>query len=570
MSRMFLFYALVVAVLSVGLVILQHFCMRHQEGDFITSYCLTDTHMRTVIAAILTLMGLALTAAVTSAVEAYRCTQLVTGINEGVYNAMAVQSLHYLWRAMRTSWAPVMLVIVLAVNAPQSLQTLANLGIKSAGVYVQNRSTATVFNTYSYYNATITDTNFAMLSNAFGVLTRMRDYRTSSTSRRSTDGREVVTSVLRDGYLGVTSIRDNDLTNAFKRLETVVSVSSSCTATVAEGLTVSAAVPFNPASVNVTYIDTFNVVASASVYTLLFDSMRPDGSIYFNSTLDEVLCVGCTTLDPDTVVNSSSTNCASTVLVQDQYIIYTVGADSVEPVQLVSTSTTVSVPDLANLMVGFADSVEGNPEAEPSSSYSSSVFQFYSQYPAGPFNYSSYNVLHTKLCASASLVLSLLWSNYGQSGDAGAAGSVGFIGNAFNLYDDFVPLYNIVQLTYISTANIAAVVGIVTGCAALVSLLGMAFAITSRINIKPATDSSLLYNADNDMLARKRDFSANLSNDPSKQRDLEFQTGSMLYCRDVSYQVPSPTQPYAVNTHHHLEVCSTSAGEVPSKSQPYC
>ena len=155
-SYMYTVYMVAVTSMCAGLVVLQHFCMNHRDGDFVDSYCLTDSSMRAVLATILTAIVLLLTSLVSSAVESYRSMKLATGINEGVYIAMASQSIKYRVRALFTRWAGAVILIVLCTNAPNLIQTLANLGIKTAGVYVRNSSTANVFNTYSYYNATVT------------------------------------------------------------------------------------------------------------------------------------------------------------------------------------------------------------------------------------------------------------------------------------------------------------------------------------------------------------------------------------------------------------------------------
>ena len=573
-SRKFVAYMVVVSFLCAGLVMLQHYCMNHREGAFITGYCMTDTHMRTVIAAILTILGLVLTAAVTSAVEAFRTARLATGIPEGVYIAMGSQNAQYQVRAIFTSWWAVMLVILLAINAPQSLQTLSNLAIRTVAVYVRNRSTAVVYDAYSFYNTTVTQTDFADLGTAFGLLNRMRDYRTSATSRLVDGGHGVVTSVIRDGYLDVTHIMDGDGTNALKRLETVATIFTSCSSGPFSG-PLSDVVPSNPASVNWTWVDGTANFAVASVYTLLYEIM-PDGSVFFNSTISVPLCspdpgssVECSAFGPDTPVVGRATTCSSTLVVQDQVIIYTISADSVTPVQLVSNVTTVNTQDLVGLMVSFADSPETAPEAQTSLAYIESLSAYYGNFPTGSFNVTQSNILHTKLCAAASLALSSLWTNYNVSLTEVSMGQDGYIGNADITNDAPVPLYNIVQLTHISTANAATIAGVIVGCACLVSMLGMYYAISSRVNIKPATDTSLLYNADDDVIQRKRALNHELSNDPAKQRELEFRRESMLYCRDFTLTYQNLTNPAKLDEYHRVNVCSVNVGNVPAKSQQY-
>ena len=574
-SRKFVAYIGVVSSLCAGLVVLQHYCMDHRAGDFITGYCLTDTHMRTVLAAVLTILGLVLTAAVTSAVEAFRTARLAFGINEGVYIAIASQNAQYQIRAIFTRWWAVMLVILLAINAPQSLQTLANLGIHTVGVYVRNRSTAVVYDAVSYYNTTLTETDPADLGTAFSLLNRMRDFRTSATSRLVEGGHGVETSVIRDGYLDVTHIMDGDTTNALKRLETVATISTSCTSGPFSG-PLSQVVPSDPASVNWTWVDGTANFAVASVYTLLYETM-PDGSVLFNSTLSVPLCspdpgssVKCSPFDPDTPVVGRATTCSSTLTVQDQIIIYTISADSVTPVEIVSNVTTVNTPDLADLMVNFADGPETTPEAQTSLAYIGSLSAYYGNFPTGSFNVSQSNILHTKLCAAASLAMSFLWTNYNVSLTAVSMGEDGYIGNAYITNDAPVPLYSIVQLTRISTANAATIAGVIVACACLVSVLGMCYAISSRVNIKPATDTSLAYNADDDFIAKKRALIRFLSNDPIKQREFEFKPENVLYCRDLSLSLPDPNHPSTTSTYHRVDVGYAPGGKLPTPTQDYC
>ena len=54
-----------------------------------------------------------------------------------------------------TPCGPAMLVIILCTNAPNLIQTLANLGITPARVYVRNNSTAHLSDAYSYYNVSV-------------------------------------------------------------------------------------------------------------------------------------------------------------------------------------------------------------------------------------------------------------------------------------------------------------------------------------------------------------------------------------------------------------------------------
>ena len=572
-SYKYMAYVAAVAVLCAGLVVLQHYCMNHREGAFVDGYCLTDSHMRAVLAAILTVIGLVLTSAISSAVESYRSGKLATGINEGVYIALVSQSVKYRLHALVTPWAAVVMVTILCTNAPNSIQTLANLGIKTAGVYVRNPSSAVVFNTYSYYNTSVTQTSFTNLQSAIQMMTKMRDYRTSATSTVVDHGEEVVTSVLRDGYVSGLSIFHTDATNAFKRTETVVTISSTCVASVFRpGSPLSEAVPANAAAVNVTVVVPQENLAAALIYDIHYEILSGN-SMLVESSLSNPGCNSsdCTSLGPETIVAGSTSTCTSTMVVQDQDIIYTVGADSVQPVQLISNTTTVSVSDLATLIVGYADSIEGTPDAISNPAYAGAVLDFYAAFPVGSFNESQENYLHTKLCASSSLAMNLLWSNYGVNASTPTSGRglIGLVGNAYLTDDAFVPLYNIVQLTYISTADAAIIAGVITGSACLVSLVGMVFAVKARINIKPATDSSLLYNADPALIARKQSLLNGLSNDPDGQLALEFRADSVLYCREFASD-PNPSDPTKHKIYERVNISYSTAGPAPNTSVEYC
>ena len=503
-SRKYFAYMLAVAVLCAGLVVLQRFCMNHKEGDFITSYCLTDTNMRTVIAAMLTLMGLALTAAVTSTVEAYRTTRLVYGINEGVYIAMASQNLQYLRRAMQTSWAPVIFIIILATTAPQLLQTLVNIGIKTTGVYVRNRSNVGIYEGYALYNTTVGDLNFANMNIAILLLTKMRDLKTSATvgphpydPHAEFDGLQntAVTSVIRDGYFVGLDNTDYYTSNSVKHLETVVTITTSCTSDDLDG-NLSSEVPiYDPTFVTLTAVDAAENYAMAVLSSYKYEHM-PDGSIVFTSTMYTAECgpvptytlngalVNCSAFGPDTMIGGQTSSCTSAIVVQDQIIIVTVDANTITPVQLVSNTTTVNTSDLARLMVNYAESPENTSKTQDNPSYIARLLYFYANFPQGLFGnedlFPMRNVLHTKLCAAASLALGILFTTKERSAEEVALGINGFAlsgttsGTANSPFST-VQLHNLVQVTYISTANVAIIVCVVTSCACFVSLLGTLF-----------------------------------------------------------------------------------------------
>jgi hypothetical protein len=179
------------------------------------------------------------------------------------------------------------------------------------------------------------------------------------------------------------------------------------------------------------------------------------------------------------------------------------------------------------------------------------------------------NVLHTKLCASASLALKSLWASFINDGSAPAVELDGLQGSAYDMFTP-VPLFNMEQLTYISTASVIIMAGVLTGAACIVGLVGMAFAVTSRINIKPLTDSSLLYNADAALIAAKQDPSKGLSNDPEAQLAHEFSPGTVLHCREFAYEHPAALDAAKSDILCRVNITYNNSGTMPNKCDEYC
>ena len=572
-SSDFVLYMTAVAFLSAGLVVLQHFCMNHGDGDFITGTCHLETHMGSFVAGFLTLFTIAMASLIASTIEAYRSMKLSSGITEGVYIAMGSSSPFispYQLRALRTPWAPAMLLIILCTMAPQWIQFSVNFGIKTATVYVQNPSTVDVFNAYSHYNATVILPP-SDLSSAVGVLAKMRIYGSTSivTSTVTDGGAAVTTSVVRDGYLRPVITVHSDASNAFARVETVATITSTCTYDTFVG-PLFMVVPQTSANVNATLTLPALNLGAAAVYDILYKNPT-NNSLLFQSSLSLPMCQfgKCSSLDPGTQVSVRAATCMSTVAVQDQDIIYTVSTDSVTLRKMVSNVTTVNVIDLASLIVAFADSVEAAPEGVDSPAYADGVLTMYSSFPPGSLNQSEANVLHTKLCASASLALKSLWTSNINNGSALVIEDDGLQGTAFETYTA-VPLFNTQQLTYISTTNVIIIAGVLTGAACVVGLVGILFAVTSRINVKPVTDSALLYNADAALIATKQDLQKGLSNDPDAQMAHEFSPDTVLHCREFVSEHPASADATKNDILCRVNISYSNTGTIPNKCDEYC
>jgi hypothetical protein len=230
----------------------------------------------------------------------------------------------------------------------------------------------------------------------------------------------------------------------------------------------------------------------------------------------------------------------------------------------------VSAGDLATQIAGYAASIETTSAEVDSTVYYGLVADVYISFPGGSFDSSFSSILHAKLCASSSLALQDLFVNYGLDGSNDSS-LLGMVGNAYINNSAAVPLHHLVQLTYISTADIALITGAITGFACLVCAVGMAFAAHSLINVKPATDSSLLYNADPSLIARKQALMSGLSNDPHGQLALEFKADSILYCREVTldYSYPDSADPTKHKTYSRVNISYSSKGAAPNAFDHY-
>jgi hypothetical protein len=250
----------------------------------------------------------------------------------------------------------------------------------------------------------------------------------------------------------------------------------------------------------------------------------------------------CQPLLPSSPVVGPIFKCDSNVTLAVSDIIYTVTTDFVQVIGPGSQSnqTTVPMDVFTQLLVGYAASPEGVANFLHFEPYNLGLSAIVNDFPTGLFNYDQQNYLHTKICAGASLGLGLLWDDYGHTtGNAGNSTLLSMAGNAFGLYDVSVPLHNLVIQTYISTLSMALIVGTLVGAAWLICAVGMTFAQLAVINIKAPSDTSLLHNVDEEIVARKR-HTIGASNDPQQQCRMSFAPAALLFCQEAdSYSVPA-------------------------------
>ena len=371
---LFICYVGASCVLGVAVIVLQYQCMYANKGQFITSYCYYDSEMRAVIAAIVTLSVAIIGFALSDAILAFRTYALSRGINEGVFVALAIPSgIMYKTMAMfKTRWCFVVLMVLVLHVAPMSFQTLSNLAIKTAAVYVRNKSMATVYDAQSYYNATSslgnTPPNYV---NAINLLSSLKKFESSAVSLLINS--KVQTNVVRDGFVGVTHVVDGDTTNAFKHNETVTKIATSCTPTLAIN-----SLP-NYVTNTSNILGPFQFENSCSVY--IYDIQYAILSLNI-ITFHTVLSLGRVTNCTNSATNEyefSVVTCDSTLIINKAEIVYTTSTGSISINHILSNVTTVDVTNFASLIINITTSIEQSVVLSSSFSSLASLYAEHAQ-----------------------------------------------------------------------------------------------------------------------------------------------------------------------------------------------
>lgn len=557
-----IFAACIIAMFLVvaGFIALQQLCMNNDDAAFVSGYCFRDNYTRTLVAAIFTVAIFILNVAVSKAIDAYRTAKLTNGINEGVYIAMSAYSIQYKLKSLKKKkWAPVIAVIMLFSYAPGSLQTFGNLGIDVKTVYVKNKSTATIFTARSYYNATALPQANNNIENYLNAVYNMRLYGGSSNS--ISDGKNVKTIIIRNGYTRVATIVDGDDSNSFKRNETIGTVSTSCTRSFVENTTVKTFIT----PVTTSYNSSFNNnIGTIVLYDITYTVVSPN-VVTFNSTLLIGQCTSsCLSITEKSIISGLYTVCNSNLTMSEDEIIYTVGSANITTVNIISKNTTVNVDTIGSLVSSYTSSVTGAPSNIQDPNFISGALGLYIEFPNGLFNDSLSNIVHSQICSATSHSLSFLRNLYGTENlDPSTITSEELItaGNNSLQSTDFVFLYNTILQTYVSNVTTAIISGVLIGLTVLVCLAGMYYAVVSVINIKDATESAIICNVDNDFIVNKRHTP---SNDPSEQRNKTFDDNNDIYCRvnaytDMRGQI---VKRISITNNSHV-------GEIPNKKEHY-
>ena len=545
-------------VLSAGFIILQQLCMNHATNAFVDSTCLTDSHTRVLVSVYLTASAYLLIKVVFAAVNAYRVAQLQRGIEEGVYIAMTPTAPYkFQARAMATRWWPAIAVVLALQHAPGLLQPLANLGLTTVSVYVRNNSTASIDPGVGSYNASTFTTAFAAdvagdipvaeiqesleaglgYLAAFSVLTQLRGFAGGQGSKRSADG-SITTPIVRSNLVISTAIEDLDASNAFRDTGLVATLTGKCADTLVVAplieLQSSSSRSFNitEAVKLKTQIGTGNVTTVVS--TDVSFSAGALHSVEFNMTYFVGACVDCMALPSSQILNGTMSACHARVDFGVQDFAFSVASGTVTPLGTAVANDIAQLdPNLAGLFAAaYAGASFDATLISTNPLYLQSLLQLPMDLPGGFFGSSNSNLLYSTLCTAVSQSLGTLWllsvADPQNNPDA----------DTYDVYEDVagatgeVALYSLQLVTHVKTRTAAVLVGALLGSMLVVGVWGMVWSHLSAINIKDATETSLVDNIDDSFVAKKR--TAGASNDPDLQMARAFSDdrgGMLLFCR---------------------------------------
>ena len=437
-------YLLVNCLLVSIFVVLRYECMDAKENTFKTSYCLSDSHMRTLLSAILTVITYSLCAAIFDFVRYLRVMTLKAGVDEGVYITLATSNPLYFARACLTRWF-LIIYMVAAFNSGQLfIQPLANLGIKTVNVYVKTKSTATIFNHESLYNGSTgafpTDVQYFFPS----MLSVLNTYSASSNSIYGMGGDGIIlkgrigptTNIIRNGYVVEQYIKMSNPSNSFQDTEVIGVLTTAC----------------NPGT-PVPFGNTFSFAeedgaSQGQRYIMKYDILAPN-----EANFTTAFAIG----DIDSS-SYASAECFSRLVIQQYDLIYTVNTGTVQAVRFLTNVTTVNLTQLLPITQQYAESIESAGSLSDNIYFQVAVNTVFLKFGPGLFEFPASNICHSRLSGAVSLALQYLW-------DA-----------SLNYKTDtvVVPLSSKVQVTYMSTLDLWLIAGSILIFTFAVSISGIA------------------------------------------------------------------------------------------------
>jgi len=408
--------------------------------------------MRTLISAILTIITYSLYAAIYDSIKYYKIMKLDKGINEGIYITLGSKHPLYIIKSLSTKWFYLIIIIAAVLTGQFLVQPLANLGIKTASVYIKNDSAAKVYNQKSLYNGVteelITDAQFYFPS----MMSALNTYSASSNSIYGMGGDGVIaakkiggtTNIIRNGYVIQQKIMKSNPTNSFETTEVIGILTTACNFS---GQQIQSGYSFSIASNNGEVI--------GQIYFLEYEISSPNEAQFITA-----FSIGD--------IEKSSSLCSSRLIIQEYNIIYTVNTRAVNAINFVTNTTTVNITQLVQIVQNYAQSIEYVANISNSLDFQIAVNNVFLNFGPGLFEFTTSYICHSRLSGAISLGLQYLWENS--------------LNNNTNTV--FIPLSNNVSITYISIVDLWIISGSILAFTFIVCMFGIrcSYRCTLRVN----------------------------------------------------------------------------------------
>ncbi len=567
--------ALFVILCSSVVVILQQKCMNSKTNDFVDSYCLDDNRMRAVITFVLILIILATAKMLSSAVNSFRTCRLSSGINEGLFVAMASGLTYKLKSIKQGGVGLVILFIILFVElSPELLQIVSSVAITTETVLVKTQAKTEIVSKRIDYGLGVDSAKNNQMTNPPGGSSNGDIAAATATSgdpERSVvqKNKVVVTNVVREGFaLNITGEAKKNGDLSFPHTDVVATVSSNCSVQRQEQVSF----PDDGNAYIKIMVDGTGVASQFnSTYITNIDTA------IFDNTKTIIYCEkhSC---------NITASLCTSKINLSRSSFIYTPSNKKVTITRLIDNNVTINIPAFADLINGLigvpeyfalnygmsnatqqdvsaiqgmlgtqlnqtlgknpaegasiiADVTEGLIKALPDAtsatthpaglSFTRNAILSSRTIGVGLFDGIVQNELHARVCASAALTLSDLQAySFAAANDIIALGQVttgALYGNTTNK-NLYIPVTQAYMPTYF--AAILFVFFVILSCL-LVTVDLVSFK-ESLINVKDANELAFIDNIGKTMA--KRQLKHYFSNNTNEQENAAFD--NILYCRE--------------------------------------
>lgn len=529
--------------------------MNATTNDFVDFYCLSDNKMRAAVSLVLVVMVFTMKESLIRAVKSFRTYKMNTGINEGVFIAMA-SGFSYRIRAMKDKkWTFVILAVFLLEVTPPFWNTLSTYAITTEDVFVKSPGSTTMIlnGNINYGNGVENLRNVLkqILVSGASLLPSVAVY--SNPQFSTLFDNKVKTSVVRDGY--VTEIASSRSKNDFSFTSTdiVGTIITSCNTN--KKTTVSFPDDGKLYVKKITNNQGLAVNVNSS-YTTSGSKLTVQTEKSFISCRGIGNC------------NVTFTACETDIILAKQIFIYVTNSKRVIPIKQVDDNTTINILDFAeftNVLINASEQVayplstENNYADNSANTLLKPVQDLIDQIPLrklmnitetinsntifnnyildaavnsgrsigqGLFRNNLENELHARVCSAVSLTL----FNLLETSTVNVLGTGDSISAFEKLFDNVetVDLYTVVTQAYMPTYFVWLIVAFFLVFVALFVIIDLVSFSMSEVNIKDNNELSLIDNIGNSMASeRARHY---LSNDANKQESIAFD--NMMYVRE--------------------------------------